>query len=126
MAYATKYVQNQGNCTEHWKGKPSGSSYKGDGCWLCAKGCAVLCILALKGLDTTEVNVKPYLNGSADVLWGKAGLKSTAKDDVSYPCIANVGGHFVIVKDSDGNVWDPNGGRKTKLSSYTVTAYWST
>ena len=117
MGYASKYVQNKGHCSGHWKGKPPGTSYTGDGCWACAKGCAVLCLLALKGKEPDETNIKANLNSSADCTW--SGFTGTTE---KFPAIMGVGGHFVVQENSAGDVWDPSGGKSAKISSYTVAS----
>jgi hypothetical protein len=89
MSYPIAYKQNQGHCSGHWKGKPHGTSYTGTGCWACAKGCAVLCYLALKGLEPDEANITSNLNATADCTW--KGMKHS-KTPGNFPCVAQVTG----------------------------------
>ncbi len=99
--------------------------YDKSGCWACAKGCAVLCYLALKGLEPDEANITSNLNATADCTW--KGMKHS-KTPGNFPCVAQVTGrhggiHFVIV-DEAGSAFDPDAGeRKTKISEYAVAGY---
>ena len=80
-------------------------------------GCAVLSLLALKGLEPNEANIKANINSNADCTW--SGYNGST---VSYPYIAKVGSsHFVIVENSEGIVWDPNGGKASQISQYSIT-----
>ena len=116
-AYDSKYAQNQGACKGHWQGTPDGGTNPGkDKCWACKYGCAVLCLLAIKGTDPDEANIKANVNKSADCTWSGRPSQKTAPPP---RFIAGIGGHFVIVvseKDKDTyNIWDPDGGKDRVL-----------
>ncbi|KAH3764877.1 hypothetical protein Pelo_3300 [Pelomyxa schiedti] len=116
--YARMYVQNQGGCSGHWTGKPVGTCYTGSGCWACAKGCAILCVLALEGLEPNRDNITTRLNGNADVVW--AGF-TQGPTGGHFPAIVKLASrqHYVIVTgqtNSGYQIWDPSGG-----STYVTT-----
>jgi hypothetical protein len=124
------YAQKQGANPHpaHWQGKPPGTSYTGSGCWCCAKGCAILCVLKLKGSAPNEANIKAYLNASADVKWADAGLSKSAT--IVAPSVGKVSGkdHYCHIagmnKDGSFAVFDPDGGQScTKQASYFEYCY---
>ncbi|KAA6388730.1 MAG: hypothetical protein EZS28_015744 [Streblomastix strix] len=73
----------------------------------------------MKGLLSTEQNIKQYLNQNADVDWGKAGIvKNTIIQTNSIGKLKSRQ-HYVqiMTQGSDGNftVYDPNGGQTKSM-----------
>ena len=121
-----KYRQvgkNKNNCQQgHWTGTPTGGS--GTGCWLCQYGCAILSYCKWKGLEPNKDNVTKFLNNSADADWSKMGISKNSK--FKAPCIGRLSSrsHFVYIKDSDYNVFDPGSRNNTKMSSGDFQCYY--
>ena len=101
------------NCQQgHWTGIPKKGS--GTGCWLCQYGCVILSYLKWKGLEPNEENVTKYLNENADADWNAMGISK--HPDFNAPCIGRLKtrSHFVYIKDSNCNVFDP--GKRSNTS----------
>eukprot|EP01092_Planopodium_desertum_P005498 TRINITY_DN23059_c0_g1_i1.p1 TRINITY_DN23059_c0_g1~~TRINITY_DN23059_c0_g1_i1.p1 ORF type:complete len:132 (-),score=1.15 TRINITY_DN23059_c0_g1_i1:41-436(-) len=126
MSYGKEYAQQHSRPAGthgHWEGTPAGSSYKGT-CWCCARGCAALCITAIRGETPIQANITKYLNASADVVWAKAKLVAASKAS-HFPCIGQLAArsHFIILTGDGGTsytAWDPDGGKVTKLAKSTI------
>ena len=114
----------------HWEGKPAGSSWMKDTCWLCAKGCAVLSYLFWKDLEPNQYNVEECLNGNADFDWSRKGL--VRSETIVAPSIGKVAGkshsvHIIAdVGDGTFNIFDPDSSSGivyTKGPSYFSCCY---
>ena len=110
-----KYLQNsewEKGTHPHWEGKPAGSSWEKDTCWLCAKGCAVLSYLYWKKLEPDQSTVEGCINENADFVWSRKGL--VRSETIVAPSIGKLASrqHFVhiISEVGDGrfNIFDPH------------------
>ena len=111
------------NCQQgHWTGVPKGGST--GGCWLCKYGCAVLAYCKWKGKEPNESNVTSVLNDNADVVWSKMGISK--QTEFSAPCIGKVKSkqHYVYIKDSNCNVFDPGSRNNNSMSEDDFDSYY--